>query len=225
MLLSTYTVVALPCAQCGKMEMHFLSRFACGKKGQVELFCECGKRLMSLTRRARHLYYLQTACPVCTQGHLFEMRGQEIWNEQICFLVCEQTGIKLAYLGIKEKVQEAIKAEYLSLEEMIQGLQFEHYFLNPKIMFAVLEYLKDSMQEGRIYCSCGHDNFTTEIFAEHVELYCLHCQAVGIIFAETETDLLKLRTRKILELKAHSSCLLAEEEARGGRLKINRKSE
>ena len=220
MLLSTYTVVALPCAQCGKMEMHFLSRFACGKKGQVELFCECGKRLMSLTRRARHLYYLQTACPVCTQGHCLKC-GDRKFGMSKFVLVCEQTGIKLAYLGIKEKVQEAIKAEYLSLEEMIQGLQFEHYFLNPKIMFAVLEYLKDSMQEGRIYCSCGHDNFTTEIL-RNMWSSIATLSGCRDNFAETETDLLKLRTRKILELKAHSSCLLAEEE---GRLKINRKSE
>ncbi|HHY06684.1 MAG TPA: hypothetical protein GX532_06910 [Clostridia bacterium] len=210
MLISTYTIVALRCSKCGKIELYSLSRFSCGKQGQVELFCECGNCLMVLTRQGRSLYYLQTSCLLCEKKHVFKMQGKEIWNKYICSLICENTGVGLAYLGQKEKVRQAIKEEHRSLEKLVQELGFEEYFINPNVMFSVLECLRETIKKGQAYCSCGSGNLTTEVFPARVELCCPYCHAIGIVFAETANDLQKLQAMQGIELEAHSCRYLDE---------------
>lgn len=119
MLISTYTILALRCSKCGKMELSSLSRFSCGKNGQIELFCECGHSLFVFSRKGRNLYDLQVECLVCEKKHALTLQGEEIWNKHIRPLTCENTGIKLGYLGKREKVLQAIQQDERTVRELI----------------------------------------------------------------------------------------------------------
>jgi hypothetical protein len=220
MLISTYTIVALRCSKCGKMELHSLSRFSCGKEGQVKLFCECGNCLMILARQGRNLYYLQINCLMCEMRHIFQIPGKEIWNKHVCSLICENTGLELGYFGNKEDVMQAIKHGERSIRELIKELGFDQYFLNPSVMSRVLERLRKIIKRGQISCSCGSGNLETEVLPDRVELKCPYCHAVGIIFAETASDLQKLQAMKGIELEANSCRYLDEKRLKKkGRVK------
>ncbi|MGI6587933.1 MAG: hypothetical protein ACOX2N_03940 [Peptococcia bacterium] len=210
MLISTYTIVALRCSKCGKIELHSLSRFSCGKKGQVKLFCECGNCLMVNARHGRNMYYLQINCLMCETRHIFEMHGKEIWNKHVLSLICENTGLELGYLGSKDGVVKAIKQGERSIGELIKELGFDQYFTNPSVMSRVLDRLRKIIKKGHISCSCGSRNLATEVFPDRVELSCSYCHAVGIIFAETARDLQKLQAMKGIELEANSCRYLDE---------------
>lgn len=204
MLMSTYTIVALRCPKCGKLDLYSLSRFSCGKKGQVELFCECGHCLIVLTRKGRNLYRLQVECLMCEIKHTLKLQGKEIWNEHIRPLICENTGLELGYLGKKEEVIQAIQQGERSLRELIKDLGYEQYFLNPEVMSHVLDRLRQISEGGQMSCSCGGRHLETEVFPDRVELSCPYCNAVGIIFAESGSDLQKLQAIKGIELEANS---------------------
>lgn len=204
MPVSTNTFVTLRCLRCSQWSVHSLSRFACGQKGQVELFCTCGQFLMVLSRQAPQVYFLGLGCFLCRQSHVLKRRGSEIWSKDVRILFCENTGAELAYFGAVQQLQEILQKEQYAGEKSFQELGLAQYFVNPTVMFAVLECLRERIKKGRVYCSCGQRNLTTEIFPDRVELRCTVCRALGIIFAETLVDLQRLQASTKLVLEAYA---------------------
>ena len=218
MLMSTRTIAALRCSKCGRMDLYYLSRFSCGKNGQLKVFCECGHCLMVLSRKGRNFYRLQVDCLMCDSMHDYNLQGKVIWNMQIYPLICNNTGLEFGYLGSKEEIISIIQQEERSVRELINELDYEHYFLNPEVMTRAQELTRNLLERGKITCSCGTRQLETDFFSDRIEVYCPYCHAVGIIFAETPSDLKKLKGLQGIELEANSCRNLADK-----RLKKKRK--
>ncbi|HBI26578.1 MAG TPA: hypothetical protein DDY25_02455, partial [Peptococcaceae bacterium] len=75
-----------------------------------------------------------------------------------------------------------------SLREMAEDLGFSDYFENPEAMYEILDDLHKLAAEAKLSCQCGNVDIEVEVFADHVELRCSNCDAVGIIGAESEED-------------------------------------
>ena len=204
MLMSTRTIAALRCSKCGKMDLYSISRFSCGKNGQLKIFCECGHCLMMLVRKGRNFYRLQVDCLMCDSMHDYKLPGKTIWNMQIYPLICNNMGLEFGYLGSKEEIIRIIQQEERSVRELINELDYEQYFLNPEVMKRAKEIIRDLLENGKVLCGCGTRQLETDFLSDRIEVYCPYCHAVGIIFTETPSDLRKLEGLQGIELEANS---------------------
>ncbi len=210
MLITTSTVLALRCPKCGKMNLYSLSRFHCGKRSNVNFFCDCGNDLIKVSRKRRDLYCLQVACLMCEKKHFLNVRGKILWNNKALPINCENTGVELGYMGTKEEVVQMINKEEIAFREMAGELNDKDYFLNSEIMYQVLDFLRKMSERGQISCSCGGRGLDIAAFPDRVQISCTDCHAVGIIFAESARDLQAVHKIEAIQLEADTRRYLEE---------------
>ncbi len=214
-LVTTNTVLTLHCAKCGKINLFALSRFRCGKRGNVHFSCECGSSLLEISRKARNIYCLRVVCCICQTDHCLNLPGREIWHQGVQSLLCENTGLILGYTGSKEEVRKAINKEADVFREITAQLEDKDFYINPPIMLQVLDTLRRLSESEQIKCSCGQSNLEMETYPDRVEIRCTDCQAVEIIFAESVRDLQKINKLEAIQLEAESRKCLGHSGLKG----------
>jgi ribosomal protein S27E len=198
--------------------MYALSRFRCGKRNPFHLSCECGSNLLEISRKGREAYWLRVLCNLCETEHVFHLSGAQIWNKKALSLHCENTQIVLGYLGSKEEVLKAINEEAdLTKGIAAQAAQLENrdFYVNSAIMLQVLEALRKIDEQGQISCSCGRSELEFETYPDRVEIRCVDCQAVGIVFAESVRDLRNINKTEAIQLAAATRKYIDDSSFRG----------
>mgnify|MGYP001354225794 FL=1 len=75
-------------------------------------------------------------------------------------------------------------------------------------MAKILGILYTLKKENKINCNCGYSQINIELFSDRIELECLNCHSVKLIFAETEEDLSVLSKKdKIILEEKNISCI------------------
>jgi predicted RNA-binding Zn-ribbon protein involved in translation (DUF1610 family) len=188
MIIQTSNTVALRCPECGKIKYHTLSFFSFAGKEPVCFDCDCGAQLLSIATKDRKVYYLQLDCLMCETKHLYRYLFKDLWSSEVLHLFCEETGLGIGFIGPRQQVRKCIAKQERSLREMAEDLGFSDYFENPEAMYEILDDLHKLAAEAKLSCQCGNVDIEVEVFADHVELRCSNCDAVGIIGAESEED-------------------------------------
>lgn len=100
----------------------------------------------------------------------------------------------------------------LNLKDMLKDNNIYMEKNNPEdiseIYIKVLKQLAILNENHRLDCDCGNSKLEIDFFYDSVEIKCLNCHSVSIIFAETEEDLSVLLKRDKIILKEHNiSCI------------------
>jgi len=188
MIIQTSNSVALRCSECGKIKYHTLSFFSFSRKKPVRFSCDCGAQLLSITTKNRKIYYLQLDCLMCETKHLYHLLFKDLWSCEVLPLFCDETGLEVGFIGPRQKVRKCIAKQERSLREMAEDLGFSDYFINPEVMYDILDDLHKLAAEGKLSCQCGNMDIEVEVFADRIELRCADCEALGVIAAETKED-------------------------------------
>ncbi|MDN5322088.1 MAG: hypothetical protein PWQ67_542 [Clostridia bacterium] len=188
MLVLTYTTVALRCPICGKMDFYALSRFSMTGSSKASITCECGTNLLTMGRNRGKTYWMQIECSMCEDKHIFNYSIKDLWSEKLLTLICEETGVEIGFIGPREEVRKNVQNMDKSVQEMAEELGYGEYFINPEIMYKVLEHLHFIADNGNLYCGCGNFNLEVEVYPDRMEFHCNDCGAVGIVFAESFKD-------------------------------------
>lgn len=208
MLISTTTMLAMRCPECGKLEFHKLSLFSFSGSRMLEVNCSCGATLMLVTKKKNGTYGLQLPCVICDIRHRRQLSAAIIYSQKITNLYCQETGIELGHIGPEEKVREAVMNYDYDLDKLINQFEGDDYFHNSGIMYQVLNCLHDIAEKNALYCQCGNDSIEVDIFPDRLELHCKECDSINIIYAETEEDLKVIQQVENIELARHGfNCL------------------
>lgn len=202
MLITTSTVLAMRCSECGKLQFHKLSLFYFSGCRTLEIKCSCGATLSSITKK-RGSYRLQLSCVICEHKHQYQISGSKMWSAQLFNLYCPETGLELGHIGPEEKVEQAVLNSDSDLELLLEQFDGDDYFNNSSIMYQVINRLHDIAEKNGLYCQCGNNYIELEIFPDRVELKCKQCGSVNIIYAETEEDLNVIQGIECIELARH----------------------
>mgnify|MGYP007100548937 CR=1 FL=1 len=73
------------------------------------------------------------------------------------------------------------------------GPGFTDYFTRPEVMFQVLGHLKSLAEKENLICQCGNRRIKVDVFPDKLELRCISCHSLLIIYAETQEDLMAVR--------------------------------
>ncbi|MDX9873074.1 MAG: hypothetical protein RBT41_11740 [Clostridia bacterium] len=217
MLIPAQTTLALRCPNCGKLGFHSVSRFALGRGKQIRLTCECGAALAAIGTKGSQSVYLQVECMLCERRHLTAYKNAFFWNGQVKPVVCEESAMETGFIGPREEVREAVQRLDRSMRELSEDMGYDKYFLNPEIMYKILEWLKKMTEEGKVFCSCGANDLEVEAYQDRVEIYCTGCEAVGVIPAETTEDWNWVNRVSEFVLEARKYCRLDHKCSKRGR--------
>lgn len=207
-LITTKTILSLHCPKCGKINLFAVSRFQCGKRGRVSFACECGTGLLEIVRKGCHAYSLHASCFMCETSHCLNLSGERIWNKKMLPIKCEHTGMELGYMGNKDEVLKAINEEEELFRELAAPSRWNDFYVNPKILYRVLDILGRMAERDQLSCDCGGVDMELETFPDRVELRCADCRAVGVVFAESFRDLQTLFKMDNIMLEADSRIYL-----------------
>lgn len=200
MLVSTVTTIALRCAVCGKIDFYALSLFSLSGRNRITVKCDCGAETVAVSNQGHQKFLLQYSCLMCEQTHHLSLSAKELCSTEVLPLKCSETGTEVGFIGPHKKVKTSIRNQDKSLRELAEDLGVVDFFINPEIMYEVLECLHKIAEKGLLYCGCGDHHIDVEVFPDRLELRCPQCSAAGIVFAETDQDLQKVKELQEIEL-------------------------
>lgn len=201
MLVSTDTMLAMCCPECGKLEYKVLSRFQVSESKTLHVNCSCGAEKLIISTKNYKDYWLQVPCVVCETKHLQRISGKQLWSRrEVYYLLCQETGLELGYLGPEEKVKELSHSYEEDLQFLASDFGEDDYFHNSEIMYEVLNRLHDIAERDALYCQCGNREVEVDIFPDRLELHCKECGSINIVYAENDDDLKVIEMVDSIEL-------------------------
>lgn len=195
--------LALRCSLCGKLDFHVLSPFSFSGKKVHHIHCGCGFRKAMIGTKDHKRFWLQIPCVVCETDHIFRLTAAELWTSELEELLCPGTGHELGYLGNAPDVCAAA-----DLWDNADNAGFDDYFVNPAVMFEILNHLHDIAEKKGLYCQCGNRKIEVELYPERLELRCPQCSSCSIVYAETDDDLQVVQRIKNIEMVEHGFAYL-----------------
>lgn len=187
--------LSLRCPVCGKPGFHALSLFFFSGKKVAHIDCECGTRKAMVGTKNNRQFWIQVPCGICENDHLYYFAAGEIWTVGLEELVCPDSGQTLGFWGDSQAVREATA----ELDNSFAA-GFDDYFVNPPIMFEILNLLHDIAERKGLYCQCGNKRIEVELYPERLELRCPECRSRNIVYAETEDDLKVMKEVQSIEM-------------------------
>ncbi|MCL6614002.1 MAG: hypothetical protein K6U03_05225 [Firmicutes bacterium] len=169
--------------------MHALSLFSFGRSRPLRINCACGFAKMAIFSLSHRHYLVHLGCIACSGTHQIRLGRKEFWGEEIHRFRCPKTGAELGCLGPERAILETIEAR----EEGIGGLGFPDYFTEPEVMLQVLGHLKFLAENENLACQCGNRHIEVDVFPDKLELRCISCHSLLIVYAETQEDLVAVR--------------------------------
>ncbi|MCL1975597.1 MAG: hypothetical protein FWG61_05485 [Firmicutes bacterium] len=187
MLIKPEWFVALRCPYCQeRMLYRAVSRFELDKGKTLAIHCSCGAEPFHLRLKGQHLY-ADCFCPCCEEEHNYIFRLQGIQAAPPIMFGCETMDIRLACIGEREVVREAMDEESALILDYAEELR--DYFVKPTIIGRALICINKLITAGSCLCAdCGREDMDVLILSDRLALTCPHCGNSAYIYASRSSD-------------------------------------
>ena len=201
------TTVAYRCPHCGCGVMSAVRLFNLSAD-MVKLKCTCGKSELQIVYNRDGTVRLTVPCMICSDPHMFTIRSNVFFSDDIFLLPCPYSDIDICFTGEINRVKAELARTELELLDMMeeQGITNlsalhpdEEALSDPQIRSIVLFVVNDMEAEGKIYCRCHSpenpapapeldedgsvvdSRYDAEITADGVRVSCRVCGAQRIV--------------------------------------------
>lgn len=198
MVVNGIKTLIIRCDFCGRLMEYDFNIFQAIGKGKCDYECTCGEVIVELKGDKKRNIGLDVNCLNCGNKHNYKLSLKNLlgdnniycpYGSQILFLGQGKIGSKLL---MGKQINEAKS----TLKNM------------PEIYIETLKQLVILNENNALDCDCGNSKLEIDFFYDSVEIKCLNCHSVSIIFAETEEDLSVLLKKDKIILKEHNiSCI------------------
>lgn len=198
-VLDTHLAIATRCPDCDQVVEKEFTLFRL-RKGSMAVACDCGARVAEVRSR-REYVHLCISCHICGEDHCLTARRGYLLQDPLLHVACSYTDIEVAVLARPG----AALAEIERLETFPEdpwSEESDEYFVNPDVMYDVLDHLQDLSEAGQIQCPCGNTRLDFEVVPDAINLNCEECGKSYTVPAQDETDLERLRTDRPEWLKS-----------------------
>lgn len=187
MLVNTNLALAIRCNMCGKTNINQLSLFNLERSIYHNIECPCGEIKARIKTKDYREYRLEIPCFACQETHVFKYSLDQLLKGNLVIRCIE--GLEICFLGNDSDVKEILKKEKNDLNRVLNELNFYDYFINFDVMIQCINKIKKLEQENSIICECSKNSISMDLFPDRVELKCLDCNGIQIIYAENKEDL------------------------------------
>ncbi|WP_069650545.1 hypothetical protein [Caloranaerobacter ferrireducens] len=203
MLIDSNIAIAIRCDICGEITIHDVSLFDFSRSNKINLECECGQSSAIIKTKDYKSFWIELFCFACQDIHVFKYSLRKLLKGKI-IARCIETGIEISFIGKNDDIKQLIKEYEKDSEEILNELGFYDYFQNFDIMMKAINRIREMDNEGRIFCDCGSDNIQTDLYPDRIELRCIECGSVHLVYAETDEDLKKLLECEEIQMHKYS---------------------
>lgn len=202
MLINGLKSLIVRCRFCGRIREYDMNLFEVMKNSSTEYKCKCGETNIRINRGKNKNIRIQIGCFPCGDKHIYNIKLKEALKEKN-IIYCYQ-GSEICFIGDKNLANQLLLEKQMNLREYDKYTYGEDYFSNFKVLAKALEQLYFLNKHHKIDCNCGNSKIEIELFSDRIELKCLNCHSVNIIFTETDEDLSILLRKDKIELKEHN---------------------
>lgn len=203
MLVNTNVAIAVRCSTCGTFEVHNTSLFELFTNKKTELVCTCGQRNAIIKTSDNKSLWMDIDCFVCQDKHTFKYTLKQLLRGNI-ITRCIESGLEICFIVSHGDVKEIVEKYEVNSEDLYRDLDFLDYFNNPEIMTKSLERIKELDSKGLLSCSCGDNNIEMNIFPDRIELKCMKCEGIKLIYAENNDDYKNFVSKERIVLRESS---------------------
>lgn len=204
--MKTQFTIAYRCAKCGKIGFREISIFELSGRRSLKVQCEnCGHNSLILYTKDYKNYRIQMDCVICKTPHIYYFSLGEIFREEPIIIECIQYDLELCFIGERQRVEQKVDQYEQGLEELIDELGYDDYFVNSEIMMECVNILHDLAEQDQISCECGKGDIGIILLSDRIELRCQYCHNVHIIPAESRRDVERLKDQKEVYMKKSNS--------------------
>lgn len=99
MVLEKSTALAMRCSTCGRLKIDQLNIFELSGDTSSDLYCECGSKKISVTKKGSDYIKVDYYCIICDHEHSVVLPAQNFWSKnKLSSLVCLETNLNLGLL-------------------------------------------------------------------------------------------------------------------------------
>ncbi len=207
--------VAYRCPKCGKAVLGMVGIFSLSAD-MLKVKCECGGSEMIITTSSEGKIRLTLPCIVCPNPHTYLISKNILFSENIFIIPCSYSGIDIAFLGLPDKVSDALESQAQTLNRILEenGLDsFESLKEDEKWDETQYSQVEDVIRfmlcelddEKKITCRC-HENgdipyYNFQVLSERVRIFCECCHGEVELPLGSLTDAERFLSIDSLELK------------------------
>ncbi|HHW55655.1 MAG: hypothetical protein WAQ41_04295 [bacterium] len=199
MLIDAAAALVMRCARCGKLVLISESLFNL-RRAVKEVNCPCGGSLARLYLGRGGVLKLEIMCFICEDWHSVTLPLASFLRGDVEYFACPESSLELGLTGPPDLLRERMAAGDLELMGLTGDLNLEEYFVDPDIMFQVLNYLYELGRAGKIFCRCGQRMLEFNLYADRVDIHCNYCGNLLPVSASAREDLEYVRGLVELEL-------------------------
>ena len=198
MVINGMKTLIMKCDFCGKLMEYDFNVFEVMTKGKKDYQCACGQIIAQFKNGKKQNINLNINCFKCGNKHNYILNLKDMLKDDNIY--CPY-GKHVLFLGDGNGRNKLLMEKQINMGKN-----------NPEdiseIYIKVLKQLAILNENHRLDCDCGNSKLEIDFFYDSVEIKCLNCHSVSIIFAETEEDLSVLLKKDKIILKEHNiSCI------------------
>lgn len=201
MIIDSNIKIAVTCEKCGRINVSPLNLFDLNKSKEKTLSCSCGSLNCIIYTSGYRNINLIVNCVDCGEEHNYQYSVRKVLSGTA--IKCEEIGTSISVIGDRKDISEYIKNAERNTLEVLYDEKFELFFNNHNIMKKSLEKLQNLKENNKIDCDCGNEDIATEIYSDRIELRCMRCQSIKVIYAENQEDLKNFYEKTSVNMKQY----------------------
>lgn len=203
MLVNTKIAIAVRCGTCDSLNVHETTLFKIFSNELIELKCTCGQHIAIIRAKDYKSLWMDIDCYVCEDKHTFKYTLKQLLKGNI-ITRCIETGIEICFMVKHGDVNQIIDNYEMNPSSLYKEVDFLDYFNTPEIMMKSLNRIKELDNDGLIGCSCGEKSIEMNIFPDRIELKCMKCEGIKLIYAENNDDYNNFASKDKIILRENS---------------------
>ncbi|MTI48921.1 MAG: hypothetical protein FH761_13835 [Firmicutes bacterium] len=203
MLINTNIAFAIRCDVCNRLEIQNISIFDLAKGKRIKLSCTCCHTNAIVKSENNKTFRIEVPCFACQDTHVFTYNVKQFFKGNIVAR-CIETGMEIGFIGKYKDIQRIIAEYETNSFDAINELGFFDYFDNCDIVMKAINKIRELELEDKVYCDCDMGNVKIDLFPDRIELTCINCNSVQMIYAQNEDDLKNLLGKERIVLHNNS---------------------
>ena len=191
--------VAYRCPECGDMIYGLVSPVMLAS-GMLRLKCSCGKSALDVSKTNDGKIRISAPCVYCRQNHSYVLSDSIFFERDIFLLNCPYSNMDIAFVGEKEKIDEAAVENEKALRKIITDMDGEtladiqptdmsdEEILPDAAVYDCIRFIvKDLEAEGAVDCPCHGGSYDLRYAPDGIQVYCTDCGATYTFKCATPT--------------------------------------
>lgn len=184
MIIDFSRTVAYVCPGCGEITYGEFSLFELSGGRGISVSCDCKKSSLEIFYKNDTAYIVRVKCQVCEKNHEYAVQLSDLLHKRFLDFLCPELLMGLAFIGDRDKVENAIEENNKYIKEILITCGIEHAGKNGIPILKALDKIQLLSDDGGVRCECGSELIDLDVLENGIVLECCECGATAFFTAD-----------------------------------------